>query len=283
MLLLVFLVVLALWFSSPRIIGPWWVPVALAAAQVAGKLSSKYSAKKRRQKQYGQIEEAGGLAKYDPTYGAALNSLGDQKEGPGGFLKDLLDDFQGRPQDMEVALQRARPFIAGSLGNTKGFKDIQNYQQQVDQLPQQSQMMQAFGTQAGQQAQAAGRAGARSRGAMANAGLGNSSAMAALAGQQAQALAGNQSDLFTKMYQASLAQRMQNAQLQQNWAARAYDTQRDIANMAMGAFPNPREPSQKTNLWGPIAQTAGQAIGNYLAGGYGSGNTGNDTTTIVEG
>lgn len=249
----------------------WWIPIAMAAAQLAGKYGSKSAAKKRRTREYRQIEGEGGLANHDPTYGAARDSLGEQDEGPGGLLSNLLGNFQGRPQDMEIALQRARPFIAGSLGNTKGFKDIQNYQQQVDELPQQAEMMQAFGTQAGQQAQAAGRAGARSRGMLANSGLGNSSAMAALAGQQAQGLAGNQSDLFTKMYQASLAQRMQNAQLQQNWAGRAYDTQRDIANMAMGAFPNERTPAEKTNLWGPIAQTAGQAIGSYLAGGYGGG------------
>jgi len=44
--------------------------------------------------------------------------------------------------------------------------------------------------------------------------------------------------------------------------------------MAMGAAPIPRTPAEGTNLWGPIAATAGQAIGNYMAGGYGSGATG---------
>lgn len=258
-----------------------WIPAAVSGAYmvgsaIAGRANSKRKAAKRKH-QYHDIEQAGGLANYDPTYGAAREAVGNQTEGPGGFYANLLSNFQGRPEDMEVALQRSKPFVAGSLGNTGAFRDLQNYAARAQSLPQASEIMQAYGSQAGQQAAAAGRAGSQSRGMLARSGLGNSAAMASLAGQQQQALAGDQASLFTKMYQASLAQRMQNAQMQQEWMSQAFNAHRAIASMALGSAPIPREPAEKTNLWGPIAQMAGQAIGSYL--GSNTGGTGTTGTT----
>lgn len=254
---------------------------------------SKHKAKKKRQREYRDIKESGGLANYDPTVGHARDSLGDQKEGAGGYLSALLSDYMGRQQDLPGSIALARPFIAGSVGNTQAFKDVQNYQQYADQLPTQKEMMQSYGTQAGRMAQTSGRAAAQAKGNMGRMGLGNSASMAAMAGQQAQGLSGNQSDLFAKMYQASLSQRMTNAQLQSNWAGRAYDAQRDLASMVMGSAQTPREPAQKTQMWGQIAQLAGTAIGGYLGGPAGAaaggaaggamGNKGTETTVIEPG
>lgn len=244
----------------------WWVPAAVSAASAIGGAIGRYQGKKKRKKQYRAIEEAGGLANYAPEYGAARDAIGPQTEGPGGFYANLLNNFMGRPEDMEIALQRTKPFVAGSLANTQAFRDLQNYQERAAQLPQEREYMQAYGAQASRLAGASNRAGAASRGALNRSGLGNSAAMAALAGQQQQALAGQQGDLFTRMYQAGLSQRMQNAQMQQQWMSTAYDAHRDIAAMSLGASPVPRAPAEKTNLWGPIAQMAGTALGNYLAG-----------------
>lgn len=248
---------------------------AMAAGGAVAQNTGAGRRKRKRKHQYHDIAQAGGIANYAPEYGAARDAIGNQTEGPGSFYGNLLGNFMGRPEDMEIALQRTKPFVAASLGNTKAFRDLQNYEARGQALPQTSDYMQAYGSQASQMAGAAGRAGAASRGSLARSGLGNSSAMAALAGQQQQALAGQQGDMFTRMYQASLAQRTQNAQMQQQWMGQAFDAHRDIASMALGSAPVPRAPAEKTNLWGPVAQMAGTAIGNYLGGTGSNPNTQN--------
>lgn len=270
---LLVLAVLLLLLASPAI-GPWWVPVAIAAAGAASNAYGRTTAQGRRKRQYQRIRDLGGLANSAPEYGAAAGSLAGQNEGVQGYLGNLLKNFQGRPEDMQIAMERLRPFMGAMTSNTKAFQDLQNYGQLAAQLPSQTEMMQGYGNAAGRQAQASAQGYQQARGALGNMGLGNSAAMASLAGQHAASLSSNQSDLYSKMYQASLQQRVQNAQLQNNWAARAYDAQQQIAQMTMGAG-TPRAPQQETNLWGPIAQTAGQAIGSYFAGSGSKGSTPN--------
>lgn len=248
----------------------WWIPLAMAGANIAANYGSKARKKKNHQREVNAIKEAGGYAAYDPNMQRALEQMDPEATGPAGYYRELLATHQGGWAEMQEALKRNAAFVPATLTGTQGYKDINDYHKTLDTLPQQKDIMAAYGSKASSMAQNAGRSLQRSKGMMQRSGLGNSAAMAAIANQHSQGLAGNQADLYSQMYQASLSQRMTNAQLQQQWAGRAYDVNRDIASMALGSAPAPREPAQKTNLWGQIAQTAGSAIGTYLAGSYGS-------------
>lgn len=252
----------------------WWIPLAIAGAQAAGRLSSKSRRSKNHQKEVNAIKEAGGYAAYDPNMQRTLEQMDPEATGPAGYYRELLANHQGGWAEMQEALKRNAAFVPSTLTGTQGYQDINNYRDTVEGLPQEKDIMAAAGAQIGKMARSAGHSYQRSKGMMQRSGLGNSAAMAALANQHSQGMAGQSADLFSKMYQASMSQRMTNAQLQQQWAGRAYDVNRDIAAMSLGASPAPREPAQKTNLWGQVAQTAGSAIGTYLAGQYGGQSAG---------
>lgn len=247
------------------------IPAAMAAVSAAAKLGDKARKSRKHQKLVNATKKAGGYARYDPNMMRVLEQIDPNTGGPAAYMGNLLNTHQASWNEMQEALKRNAAFVPSTLTTTQGYQDLNNYQERLGQLPQESDVMAAYGSQAGSAAAAAGKGYARSKGMMQRAGLGNSAAMAALANQHSQGLAGQQSDLYSKMYQAAMSQRMTNAQMQQQWAGQAYDTNRDIAQMTLGAMPAARVPAQNTNLWGQVAQTAGSAIGSYLAGSYGGG------------
>ena len=253
----------------------WWIPLAIAAAQAAGGAYAK-SQKTGKSKTQRNIRNAGGLDKYDPQAGQAREAIGTQ-EGPAGFIGKSLEGFNGDREDWQKMLKDLGPALAASQANTGAYRDIQSYGEY--DLPEPEEYMQAYGSQAGQLAKQSGANSRATQSAMARRGLGNSAALSALAGQQSQALSGQQSDLYSKLYQGSLSQRMANTQLRSQWAGRAFDVNQNIASMALGSLQAPREPAQKTNMWGSIAQGAGAALGNYFATNNTQGSTQNSGVT----
>lgn len=244
----------------------WWIPLAMAAANVIGGAVAK-SKKSGKSKTQQHIRDAGGLDQYDPSVGQLRDQIGDQ-EGPAGFIGSSMTGFNGDREDWQKMLRDMGPGVAASLANTGAYRDIQNYGQY--DLPQPEEYMQGYGQQAGQLAAGASQNLRQSRNALARRGLGNSAAMASLAAQHSQALNSGQQSLYADMVKASLAQRVANTQMQSQWAGRAFDVNQNIASMALGSLQAPREPAQKTNLWGSIASGAGAALGNYMALSNGS-------------
>lgn len=240
----------------------------LAAYAGLANMFGKKRKKKRVNAELEAIRNAGGLANYDPAYGAAQSGLAGQlgAAGPSGQLAGLLNNFQGRPENMEVALRRMAPFIPGSLANTAGFQHMQNFKN-FDYVSPQDRMM-GYGTAAGKIAQGAGAAYQQGAQSLGRSGLGNSSAMASLASQTQMGAAGQKADLYSQMYDKMLQQRIMNTQMQAQYADQAFDQQRSIAAMALGAIPGER--TQEDSMWPSImalfGQTAGTALGGMMGG-----------------
>lgn len=244
--------------------------MVLQLAAYAG-LANMFGKKKKRKKanaELQRIQEAGGLANYDPAYGAAQSGLAGQlgAEGPAGQYAALLNNFQGRPENMEVALRRMAPFIPGSLANTAGFKHMQNFQN-FDYVSPQDRMM-GYGAASGKIAQGASNAYQQGAQSLGRSGLGNSSAMASLASQTQMGAGGQQADLYAQMYEKMLQQRIMNTQMQAQYADQAFDQQRSIAAMALGAVPGER--TKEDSMWPAILGMFGQVAGSAI-GGMGGG------------
>lgn len=252
----------------------FWIPIAMAAASAIGQGVGNMRAKKRRNKRAGAISAAGGLDQYNPALGASLDAMGNPTEGPAASMQSIARGFQGTDQQLEIEMRRQAPFIAGSLANTGAFKHMQDFKNFDMVKPEEH--MQPFGSMAAAGAKSAARTGKAQRSMLARSGMGNSAAMGALAGQQSLGLQSNQADLYSRLYQNSLAQRQQNTMLQAQWANQAFDMQRAMTQMALGAVPSARQQEQKVDQWGPIMQMAGSALGNFLggSGGKGSGSDG---------
>lgn len=221
--------------------------------------------KKKRQREYGAIAEAGGLANYKPeTLGKLADTLPEQ--GGLSYYKRLLEGFPGNEQNLIDYLQRFPDLInagitAGVQGELQGsdaYKYLQDFRNVSDP-------MQAYGVGAGQIAQSGQEAFNRGAMQLQRAGLGRSAALSSLASQTAQAAGNQQSDLYTRLYQQKLAGTAAAAR-------EAFDLQRQIATLALGAAPTPRVPPQeRPNLWGQIAPLLGQSLGSWLGNQAGAG------------
>jgi hypothetical protein len=226
-------------------------------------------AKKRRSREAQRTEEAGGLAEWHPAYNPALRALGmgDVGEtGPAAALKQMMSGFKGTPEELDAAKRVMAQMLPGTLAQTPGFQHMQGFQgfdyvQPEDYLGQ-------YGVGAGQIGQAAQQGYQRGAGMMNRMGLGSSAALASLAGQTVQQAGSQRADLWGQIHQKMLQQRMFNTQLQAQFAGEAFDMQRQIAAMAMGGQPGAeRTEKPKQNMWGPVAQLAGSALGGLLGGG----------------
>lgn len=249
--------------------------IGLSGGGAIGSYFGKKRRKKKRRRELDAIRGAGGIANYHPEYGAALAGMGDQTEGPGALYSGFLQNYVGTPDQVDIALRRMAPFTAMSLGNTAAMRHMQNFQNFDYVQPQE--VMQGYGAAAGGLASAGGQAVQMGQQNLARAGLGRSAAMGAMAGQVASNVGGQQADLYTRMYQQALQQRMMNTQLQAQFAGQSFDMQRQMAQLALGMTPEPRT-QQKDSLWGPIAQVGGSALGKFLemlgGGGAGAGGGG---------
>ncbi len=248
----------------------WWIPVAMAAASIAAKANDSNRRQHKRRRQYGEIERVGGLANYDPSVGKLQAGMGDESQGGiSGFYKQLLDNFQGRSQDLTDVLQRNAPLLPGTLANTAGFEYAQNFEE-PGRLPE-SAAMQGFGAQAGQMARTGAMGQRQAAAGLSARGLGNSAAMASLASQAAQSQGSAQASLYSQLQQRAFQERLANAQTMSQWAQRAFDMQRDIASMSMGAIGGQRQPQRDNSaLYGQLAGAAGQAAAAYFGSGSGT-------------
>lgn len=138
------------------------------------------------------------------------------------------------------------PQLAASLGGmpaTDFLMDFRNVQNP----------MQAFGQGAGMIGQGAQRALQQSQQELGRAGLGRSGAMAGLSQRAAQGAATQQAGLFTDLYQATQQRQMESA-------LRAFDLQRQIAQMALGQSMLPRD----------AGDGGGGGTASMIAGGVGA-------------
>lgn len=236
---------------------------ALSGLGLAGgayKLFSSSKNKKKRRREQQAIATAGGLQGYRPeTFGKLAQML--PSTGGLGFYKNLITGYPGNEQNLQDFLQRFPDLVnagiisgvQGELRGSPAYQYLQNFQN-IDQS------MQAFGAGSGQIAGNTRAAQQQGATAMARSGLGRSSAQAALAGRLAQNAAGQKAGLFTDLYQRKVA----NTAM---YANQAFDMQRQIAQLAMGAAPVPRvQPEKGPNAWAQIAPMLGGMIGN-IAGG----------------
>lgn len=198
----------------------------------------------------------GGMAQfYDDSWLPLLKFLQPAGQGAGtasAFLT-ALQNFKGSEKDLERWLRWSAPFMASGLATTGAFKDLQDYQQRSNAI------MQQFGPAAGRIGAAQTEGVRRGQQQLGRAGLGQSGARAALSSQAALAAGGQQADIFTQLHQGSLAARQQ-------MAGQAFDAQRQIATLALGYNPQPRQKQQSSSPWGAIGALGGAALGSIIPG-----------------
>lgn len=192
------------------------------------------------------------------TYRYMLENLRTGR-GAEEWFPGMLETFRGSEEHLADLMRRTAPMFASTLYSSEPYQQLQNWQQW-------DKSMQAYGTGAGMIARGAQQAGQEQQNQLGRAGLARSGASAAIAQQAQQTAATQQSDLWTRLYQAQAANRAR-------YAAQAYDVQRNVAQLALGMTPSPRISGQEQNLWPSIISAAGQAGGAYL-GSQGGDNGG---------
>ncbi len=178
-------------------------------------------------------------------------------------LGEVLAGFKGNPGDLEDWLEQARPFMgaaaAGQLKGTEGFKFMQ------DPGNWDLGAMGSYAPAAGKMAQGAAQGLRSGQNMLAASGLGRSSARAGMRQRSAQALAGQQGDLWSRVNQQAQQNRMQSAM-------NAMDAHRTVAQLALGMSPNPRtEMGQGGGGDWLSGMGAGAGIGGAIGGPVGAG------------
>ena len=162
-------------------------------------------------------------------------------------------------------------FLAATLFDSQGYKFAQDPSNWDNS-------QQAYGAGASTLARGAQQGLTGAQGDLVRMGLGRSGAMAAVANQSAQQLAGQQANLRTQLYQQGLQNRLAGAR-------QAFDMDQQIMRWATGLGTDSRvverrEPSaqaerERANVWGAVSSLAGQAIGTavggFAGGGFGGG------------
>lgn len=183
---------------------------------------------------------------YDDSWLRILEGLQGGADS-GAIYRDILQNFKGRPGDLEKFMQQAAPFLAQGLRGGPGYQYMQ------DPANWDLGAMGAYGQAAGQLGQAGRQASTLGQTALSQMGLGQSTARAALA-QRAQMQTGaQQAGLFSDLFQRAQQNKMMGAQ-------RAFDINRDIAQLALGQTPTPRLEGGS----GPSGWAAG--LGGALSG-----------------
>lgn len=235
----------------------FWIPAAIAAASaIGGGISAAYGKrrrKKNRSREEQAIEEAGGLPQYAPTtYGKLDQSLQGIQEtgGVGAFYRDLLHNFQGRPETMRDFLQKNPDLVAANLAGSQGYNEL------MTMAPDPT--MNQYGVMSGQVATAAQTGATRAQQTMARSGLGRSAAMANIARQASQQVGSERSAIHMRLTQQAYQNNLALAQ-------QRFDANRQVAQLALGAAPTPRAPEQKANPMEQMAPMLGQALGTWMA------------------
>lgn len=216
-----------------------------------GAQKQKYS--RNRQAPGGAYFTEGQTERGQPGAEELLKFLGSPTGGPQNLLPSILAQSKaGSPEQLNQWMRNMAPFIASSLFRSPGYNFLQDPSNW-------DQSMQAYGAGAGMLAQGARQAQTQGQNQLARMGLGRSGAQAALANQTTQALAGQQSNLFTNLFQQSIQNKLSGAQ-------RAFDLDQAIIRLALGSLPAPfrEDPSQQSGVGGLIAQTLGSAAGMGL-------------------
>lgn len=205
----------------------------------------------------------GGLAHYyDDSWGILQNSL-QNGQGIDQTLQNILGGFKGKPGDLEDFLSQARPFLGAAAGNqlrgTDAFKQLNDTSKwDLGATASYAPAAATMGKQAAVGLQ-------QSQNNLAASGLGRSAARSALATQAQLGLGAQQGNLWSQTYQKAQQNRMASAQ-------NALDAHRQVAQIAMGLAPTPREPMQGQGNWlqqlgqgASIFGQIGQGIGGLAA------------------
>jgi hypothetical protein len=192
-----------------------------------------------------------GLARFfDDSYLQVLQGMEGGKQ-TSDIYQDILREFKGDQKHIEPFLKKASPFLAGSLGSSDQARFMQDFRNVENP-------MQAFGQGAGMIGQGAAQSLQAGQNQLARSGLGRTGAMAGLAQRATQGAANQQSGLFTNLFQATQQRQSANA-------ARAFDLQRQIAQMALGQNMTPRDGGGGQGI------SSGAAIGGGALSGAGVG------------
>lgn len=235
-----------------------------AAGAVAG--NNKREKSKDEERRHGTVNTRhpqGTANYYNDSYGPLLEWMQQQ---PGGAVSDgfanILQNFQGDQDHLQGFLQNSAPFLAsGALEGSQSFQALQNFAQNTSQF---SDPTQAYGAGAGQIAQSAKAAQTAGGNQLARSGLGRSAAQASLASQAMQTAGGQQANLFSNLHQQGMRDRFG---MQQSALTNAFDAQRQIATIALGHNPMPRQSGGGGGSpWAGVAGGLGSLIGGVLGG-----------------
>lgn len=199
---------------------------------------------------------------YDDSWKILSEGLGAGR-GVDQILGDVLKGFKGKPGNLEDFLKQASPFLgagaAGQIKGTAGFKHLD------DPANWDMGALASFQPAAGAMARGSAQGLQAGTNQLAAAGLGRSGARASLRQQAAQNLAGQQGDLWSRVFQQSQQNRMQSA-------LNNIDAHRTVAQIALGMAPTPRTTEQGQGGGGDWLSGLLGAAGAFggLAGGIGS-------------
>ena len=182
---------------------------------------------------------------------------------PSSAVADLLKEFPTgtSPRHLKQWFQDMSPILAQTLFQSPGYGFLQDPSNWDGS-------QQAYSQGAGIMGQAATQALNTGQNQLARMGLGRSGAQAGLASQVTQQLGAQQGDLFSRLYQQSIENRLSGAR-------QAFDLDQAIMQLAMGQSPSvPARQKTGMGLEGAIAGSLGSGIGSLLGGwlgGLGSG------------
>jgi len=209
-----------------------------------------------------------GLPYYHDSWLPLMQSL-EQGQGLGSFMPQLLQQFRGKPSDLEDFLRRATPFLYSGMSASPATGYLQNFQQNANPMAAYGQGSAQIGA-AGAQAQTQGTQ------QLSRMGLGRSAARGALASKVAQGVGTGRANLYSDLYQRDLA-------MKQQAAAQAFDVERQIAQLALGGRVDPRVGGgggDDSGLWSQILGGVGTLAGAYFGGPAGAAAGGAGGTAV---
>lgn len=210
---------------------PWTIGAAAGAASFfGGKKGSRYEPYPM-QRMGQKLSEGGKPSSILPTFFGSIPGETHQRA-----VREWFSDMS--------------PALALSLFNSPSYGFLQDRGNWDDSMG-------AYGAGAGILGEQAARGESQGQQQLSRMGLGRSGARAALSGQTAQALGSQQANLFSNLYQQSIANRLTGAQ-------RAFDLDRAIMGMALGMPMSQRTEDDGSGIKAMAANALGQGAGQLL-------------------